>query len=1055
MSEPKLVSPLLDGFIMGEAISDHHGVRCYPAIRENTDERYIVKIISIPASQVQLDALLLTGAYSDQAEALAYFKELSDGVVGETDILDRLSRLEGFIPYLGHQIQQMDDGVGYDVYLIGQYRRSLGKLMRTAPLTHLAAVNLGLDMCAALAVCRRAGYLYADLKPSNIFLSDTQGYHIGDLGFISLSSLKYASLPEKYRSSYTAPEITDAMSVLNDTIDIYALGLTLYQVYNNGELPFDGSAPAQILPPPMYADYEMAEIILKACAPDPKDRWQDPAQMGHALVNYMQRNSVNDTPIVPPPVVISDEPEEAEQFLTEEENDAELAELLAMIPDEEPPVQATETPDDEPEQSAADNSDAAESEASVEEEIPTGEPAEDRTEEISSEAPPVEEPAEESPSEQPSDEELPVEPEEPIDEEPVQLSFLDILTAGETAPSEENTASLQNTPVTDEVAQMLAQADDLIAHELPEPVVAPEPIDVPIPPPIVLESEAEEEVQEPDSEQPPVIPPPNETEEDVETEEENTEPSEEASQSEDVSEEDEPDEIWDDEETPRKKAALRRWIAAAVILLLLAGAAIGGYFWYNEYYLQTIDALEVTGIMDAITVQITSDVDEKLLTVVCTDTYGNTKRSAVSNGVAVFSDLNPGTQYRITMEISGLHKLTGNTIGSYTTAAQTEILNFSAISGPEDGSVILNFSVNGPEPEQWTLAYNAPGEELKTLSFTGHTVTVTGLTVGSEYIFQLEELDVFLTGTCQLTYTAQKIVYAQDLKVTACGNGSMTVQWTLPEGADTQNWIIRCYNDAGYDQTQTTAETSIEFTGLDHTTGYTIIVTAEGMTQSTEISVTSDPINVTGFTATVTEPWAMTLSWDFTGNAPVNGWVLTYTIDDGTPITVTCPANSSVIALSPGCSYDFEVHPVDEITYFSVPYNYGPVSAETFSGYDVTAADMSFSMCLTPDKANWDKDDLSASDYKTTFAVGEKASLLAHMSKTYGVSEDTIVTTFVIRDSENRLISAETQSRTWRKMWYQRYCELDIPQMPTDLGAYSIDIYFNGMYVTTQHFTIT
>ena len=88
MSESKLVSPLLDGFIMGEAISDHHGVRCYPAIRENTDERYIVKIISIPASQVQLDALLLTGAYSDQAEALAYFKELSDGVVGEADILE-------------------------------------------------------------------------------------------------------------------------------------------------------------------------------------------------------------------------------------------------------------------------------------------------------------------------------------------------------------------------------------------------------------------------------------------------------------------------------------------------------------------------------------------------------------------------------------------------------------------------------------------------------------------------------------------------------------------------------------------------------------------------------------------------------------------------------------------------------------------------------------------------------------------------------------------------------------------------------------------------------
>lgn len=1052
MSESKLVSPLLDGFIMGEAISDHHGVRCYPAIRENTDERYIVKIISIPASQVQLDALLLTGAYSDQAEALAYFKELSDGVVGEADILERLSHLEGFVPYLGHQIQQMNEGVGYDVYLVGHYRRSLGKLMRTEPLTHLAAVNLGLDMCAALAVCRRAGYLYADLKPSNIFLSDSQGYQIGDLGFIPLSSLKYASMPEKYRSSYTAPEISDAMSTLNDTIDIYALGLTLYQVYNNGELPFDGNAPAQVLPPPMYADYEMAEIILKACAPDPTDRWQNPAQMGQALVNYMQRNSVNDTPIVPPPVVVLDEPEETEQFLTEEENDAELAELLAMIPDEEPPVQEAEAENDEPEQTAAE--DSADGEEIDEEASPAGDPVDECADDVPSEDASAEAPMEETPAEEPSGEEI---PQEPADEEPVQLSFLDILTADETAPSEENAASLQDTPVTDEVAQMLAQADDLIAHELPEPVVAPEPIDVPIPPPIILETEVEEEPYAPDAEQPPLVELPDEnanSEDADEVAEDNSEAAEDTLP-EEVPNEVTPEEIWDDEETPRKKAALRRWITAAVILLLLAGAAIGGYFWYHESYIQTIEDLQIEDYTDRIAVILTSDIDDKLLTVICTDTYGNTKHSSVTNGVAVFTDLNAGTQYRIHVEISGMHKLQGTTTSSHTTVAQTEIINFSAISGTADGSVILNFSVNGPDANDWVIEYGAPGEEEKTLSFTGHTATINNLTVGQEYSFRLLPAPgMRLSGTWELTYTARKIIQAQNLAVTACGNGAITVQWALPEGADAQTWFVRCYNDAGYDQTQTTMETSIEFTGLDHTTGYTIIVTAEGMTQSAEIIVTPDPVQVTGFTAAVTDPWVMTLNWDFTGTAPANGWLLTYSVDGGTPITVTCPDNNATIALVPGSSYDFEVRPVDEITYFSVPYTYGPVETETFHGYDVTAADMEFSMCLTPNKDKWDKDDLKASDYKTTFAVGEKASVLAHMSKTYGVSEDTIVTTFVIRDSENRLVSAETQSQTWRKMWYQRYCELDIPQMPTVPGTYSLDIYFNGMYVTTQNFTI-
>ena len=69
MSEPKLISPMLDNFEIGGPLSDHDGVRCCPAMRKNSDEKYIVKIISVPASQTKLDALLLTGAYPDKDAA--------------------------------------------------------------------------------------------------------------------------------------------------------------------------------------------------------------------------------------------------------------------------------------------------------------------------------------------------------------------------------------------------------------------------------------------------------------------------------------------------------------------------------------------------------------------------------------------------------------------------------------------------------------------------------------------------------------------------------------------------------------------------------------------------------------------------------------------------------------------------------------------------------------------------------------------------------------------------------------------------------------------------
>ena len=315
MSEPKLISPMLDDFVMGDPISNHNGVRCCPAMKKDSDKKYIVKIISIPASQVQLDALLLTGAYQNAESAQTYFKELADGVDEEFQILKKLSQLEGFLPYEACQIIPMDDGTGYDVYLLCPFNRTLEQYFRRNSMTHLGALNLGLDLCAALAVCRHSGYLYVDLKPGNIFLID-QTYRIGDLGFLRLDSLKYISLPEKYRSQYTAPEIADAFSSLNSTVDIYAVGLVLYQAFNDGVLPFKSNTPHdEEFPAPAYTDYEMAEIILKACAPDPKDRWQDPIEMGQALVSYMQRNGANDTPIVPPAAPLAVEESQSEESI--------------------------------------------------------------------------------------------------------------------------------------------------------------------------------------------------------------------------------------------------------------------------------------------------------------------------------------------------------------------------------------------------------------------------------------------------------------------------------------------------------------------------------------------------------------------------------------------------------------------------------------------------------------------------------------------------------------------------------------------------------------------
>ena len=157
-------------------------------------------------------------------------------------------------------------------------------------------MNLGLDLCASLAICRRAGYLYVDLKPANIFLSKGKQYRIGDLGFVKLDSLAYTSLPGKYRSSYSPAEVQDDMKVLNGTVDTYGVGMILYQIYNEGSLPAAPLEPKDPFPRPANADYEIGAIIMKALDPDPAKRWTDPMEMGQALVAYMQKNAVSNWP---------------------------------------------------------------------------------------------------------------------------------------------------------------------------------------------------------------------------------------------------------------------------------------------------------------------------------------------------------------------------------------------------------------------------------------------------------------------------------------------------------------------------------------------------------------------------------------------------------------------------------------------------------------------------------------------------------------------------------------------------------------------------------------
>lgn len=959
LSEPKLISPLLDGYVMGDPMSEHDGVRCCPAMKKDSDEKYIVKILSIPANQTKVEALLLTGAFPNSAAALDYFRGLGQDIVNETEELEKLSKLEGFLPFDGVQMLPMDGEVGYDVYLLSPYRRSLERYFRKEVITHLAAVNLGLDLCAAAAIARHEGFVCIDLKPENVFISEKQEYRIGDLGLARMEDLSMLSLPEKYLSAYTAPEVRDPMATLNPSVDVYAIGKILAQAFNGGTLPeeTDGAIVA-----PAYADYEMAEIIQKACAAEPKDRWENPAKMGQAIVSYMQRNGANDVPIVPQSVR---EPEEKTAF-----------------PDQEPDTEPTEDTQECPEEPV------------------------DNEEEISDE-----------------------EPDEP-DEEDDQLSFLSQLVGDETAPGTETVEEVDYASLSGETSEILSVADDLIAAQVPEPVVAPGPVDVPIPEPITPEQPEEPGKSEENSDEA---------------------PAEDAVEAEEVFEAPMP-------KKERKPFPVKKVVGAICGVAVAAAVFVGGYSFYHHYYLVNVNSLSLSGSKGNLTIQVESPADEKLLSVTCKDTHGNVLTSPVVNGRASFTGLPANTQFDISLSVEGFHKLTGSTSRSYNTPAQTNIVQFNAVAGTEDGAAILSFTVDGKEPNTWTIAYSAEGEEEKTVSFSGHMITIRELTVGKTYTFRIVETDdLYLTGTDSVEFTAAKMVYAENLAVTGYQTDSFTISWKAPEEAQVNSWTVRCYNDAGFEQTQTVTEPTATITGVDYSQQHTVEVTAEGMSIGSHLYVSANPVTITDISADTSDPSTMVLSWSFEGLEPEGGWLVMYGVDDCEQQIVTTKGTSVVVENPvPNATYHVTVQTSEGVSVIGGAADIQTPEAQPYSAYYVAdTTGYRISTFRTPGVGAWSYWNISDSDFTDTFAAGQTAGFSMRFLGGYSYDGNYVTTMLVIRDSNGRVVKSSVEPLPFNEVCVDGRYNADIPSMPTVPGTYTLEVYIDGGYLTSTEFTVT
>ena len=259
--------------------------------------RAALKVITVPQSKAEIESILSEGMSTPQAEA--YFHGIVEELVHEFSIMFKLKGTANIVSCEDLRVLEHPDGIGWDILIRMELLHPLLPYVYEHPMARRDIIRLGIDICKALELCQRYNIIHRDIKPENIFISDNGDYKLGDFGIARTIERTTSGLSKKGTYSYMAPEVYIGKKY-GFSVDTYSLGLVLYRMLNKNRGPFLPQPPEAItydnreqalarrvsgepLPRPFYGEGRLGEIVLKACAFDPKDRYSSPQQLRQEL----------------------------------------------------------------------------------------------------------------------------------------------------------------------------------------------------------------------------------------------------------------------------------------------------------------------------------------------------------------------------------------------------------------------------------------------------------------------------------------------------------------------------------------------------------------------------------------------------------------------------------------------------------------------------------------------------------------------------------------------------------------------------------------------------
>lgn len=220
-------------------------------------------------------------AWDPKLERYLAIKVLDESLAEQPDFAERFAREARTLVGLQHPnvLRPLDYGEREGLYFIVTEYFAGGNLaqhLKEGQLPADRALSLIREIGGALAYAHEQGLVHRDLKPSNILIDEAGHACLADFGIVHLLGERQETLAlTRTQQSlgtphYVAPEMLHGDAEVDARGDIYALGVTAYEMLT-GRLPLGRFEPPSKL---TAVGPAVDDAIDRCLRPDPTDRWR-------------------------------------------------------------------------------------------------------------------------------------------------------------------------------------------------------------------------------------------------------------------------------------------------------------------------------------------------------------------------------------------------------------------------------------------------------------------------------------------------------------------------------------------------------------------------------------------------------------------------------------------------------------------------------------------------------------------------------------------------------------------------------------------------------------